>query len=650
MSSSKSLLCLAAVGALTLTTQCHSGGGGAALKGNAAFRAAAVSAYQSLGAGAGYPYAALKVASPEGAGPLGGASQPLGTGSVGIPTAGTLYPADSPGALTLVPALNLYAADASFNGDVVTLAFFSDSAGAQPAGSVVVTLPPSANGSVDFTSYPDQVKVAINITGGSLPSTGNVLVTFTGASGANTMTGSLTIKSAIKLDLDLTLSDALDVGGSITVTQNGEVMKCANVTGAITDDLTCDLTVAPYGWTGTGTFNLLTGQMTLKVNMSGSAATAGSDGNGGLILGYSDGTSDSIADADDAPLSGSASGSDGGSDGGRGKDAGMPMDGGVQTGGTYGTTGQAYASIIALNNMSQILGTVTPVDGGAAASVFAPSLAALATSLGSGRASGMNNLGQIVGVSADAHAIYWATPSDTPTTLSETGFTAVTPFAITDDGQIIGRGTQGTTQLDIYWATPTSMPAALMKSSDDAVPFMPPALGVSDQGQIVGYYYSLSGNNYHLLYWPTVNDMPTVLPNIGVTGAFHMNHVPQIIGDNYSITNCIGPNYLSSLTAQPITLPASSNDSGCGDYITFGINNKGLIVGTAAYGDLYHQHAVYWKNGQIGDLNDVLPSGLSYYLQTAVAVNDSGQIACTVGSLPDASAPGDAPFVIVTLQ
>ncbi len=636
------------------------------LKGNAAFRAAAISSAQSLGSGVAGPFAALKIVSPE------GSKSALGTSSLSLSDISSmLFPSDTPtpGALTLVPGLNLYAGEASFSGDVATVTFYSDAAGTQPAGTVSMSLPSGAGAldsatGVAYSSYPEQIKIVINITGGNLPSVGNFVLNFSGSSGANTLTGSMTIHSAITLTLDLSLNDSQGVGGTITVVQNGETMVCKGVSGGLLDNIFCDATMSPGGWIGTGTFNLLNGTIDLNLSNSTGSASASIDSSGALNITYGDGTKETVAHPDQAQLvSSSSSGGnnvDGGGDGSANvNDGGASVtDGGIKfTSGSVGFTGQAYAAVVQIGNDGQILGTVTPQGGGAAQYVFAPSFAATALSLGTGIGYGLTDTGKVLGATtldATSSALIWNDPGNSPpTTLDGTGYTSVIAYAMTDAGQIIGRGKVGSNSFELIWSSASATAALLPMPSNFAVPFQAPLMGVSYDGQLVGWEFMLN-ENYHVLYWSSPTTMPTVLTSAASAfSQYFINQKGQIAGNNYAVTNCIGPTYQDSPTSVAVTLPSIyPNDHGCGDYINAGLNNKGVVVGTAAAEDLYHTHAVIWQNDVLTDLNTLVPTGQSYYLSVGVAINDHNQVACQTLPLDyDMAVPtGDQPFAIVTLQ
>lgn len=58
------------------------------------------------------------------------------------------------------------------------------------------------------------------------------------------------------------------------------------------------------------------------------------------------------------------------------------------------------------------------------------------------------------------------------------------------------------------------------------------------------------------------------------------------------------------------------------------INNFGKVVGTGDinYPDITVSHAFLWENGELKDLNTLLPSGSGWTLEKANAINDFGWI------------------------
>ena len=202
--------------------------------------------------------------------------------------------------LAFLPLLNLYGGH-RFNGNVLTIFFYSDSAGTQSAGNVTVTLPANTTDPLDptsYASYPANITIALNITGGNLPCTGNLAVSFTGGTGANTMTGTNTLtKDNVVFDLNLALDNQMNATGSVTIKESGATIEATNVKGRVYAYLTCDVKINPYGWTGTGTLNLIQGSMTVSVNTGTGTSTAASDSLGSLNINYADGTHEIVVNA-----------------------------------------------------------------------------------------------------------------------------------------------------------------------------------------------------------------------------------------------------------------------------------------------------------------------------------------------------------------
>jgi 6-phosphogluconolactonase (cycloisomerase 2 family) len=260
------------------------------LEGDPAFHASAVAGSQALGAGVAYPFAALQLGSPS--------NSLVHTLSAMIPHALVGSRAGLQAALTFSPELDLYTDGGILKGNVYTIGFFEDAAGTQPAGTAVLTLPADVTDPTDPTSYgtyPALVTAKINLTAGNVPCKGNVAISFTDDSGANSMTGTMTLtRTDVVFSLDLALASTFDVSGSITVKENGATLLLTNVMGVVSGPLTCDLTIDPYGWTGTGTIDLLTGALTANVETGAGTSSVSADDLQSLGIDYADGAQEIV--------------------------------------------------------------------------------------------------------------------------------------------------------------------------------------------------------------------------------------------------------------------------------------------------------------------------------------------------------------------
>jgi 6-phosphogluconolactonase (cycloisomerase 2 family) len=277
---------------------------GSLLQGNPAFRAGAVAGYQALGAGVSYTVAALKLALPSGS-PLNNLTSANVPAVLRKANAIRRAGAQVSPTYSFMPELNLYTDNGIINGNVVTIGYFIDSAGTTPAGAVTITYPADIDTSdpTNYPSYPAVVEIAINITGGNIPCVGNIQVIFTGASGANTITGTNTLtNNGVVFNLGLALSDQFQVSGSITVEESGATLLLTNVQGnMLSPPYTCDITAEPYGWTGTGSIDIFTGAISASLNTGTGTSTAASDGTN-LDINYADGTQEIVVNAPSAPL------------------------------------------------------------------------------------------------------------------------------------------------------------------------------------------------------------------------------------------------------------------------------------------------------------------------------------------------------------
>ena len=158
------------------------------LQGNQAFHASAVASYQSVGAGVAYPFQALELSSPTGSLIHGKAIKRNLLHSFGPSLNKSKSSlADS---IYFFSNLNLYG-EVQHNGNIYTIAFYTNAAATQSAGSAKLTLPTNITNPTDptsYASYPANILMEINVTAGNLPCKGSVQIVFAGQSGANTIT------------------------------------------------------------------------------------------------------------------------------------------------------------------------------------------------------------------------------------------------------------------------------------------------------------------------------------------------------------------------------------------------------------------------------------------------------------------------------
>jgi hypothetical protein len=578
------------------------------LQGNQAFHAGAIAGYQAVGAGVSYPFKALQLASP-----TGSAIRSLAVTNLFSSTNGSkalMHTSKITDSLAFVPYLNLYGGD-RFNGNVLTMFFYSDAAGTQSAGNVTVTLPANTTDPLDptsFASYPANIAIAINITAGNLPCTGNLVIGFTNGTGANTMTGTNTLtKDNVVFSLNLALDNQFNVSGSVTITESGATIEATNVKGKLNGSLTCDVRISPYGWTGTGILNLVKGSMTVNVNTGSGTSTATSDSLGSLNINYADGTheivvnplSGGLASANSTPASITAT-------------SGSSQSAEIST--AFSSPLIATVKDQSNNLISGVIVTFTAPSSGQSCTFTGGVTKITATTNAQGQAQvgitanatagSYNVTASVAGVAATAtfsltntntssnpNAVYYD-----PLIYNNTQRTIVT---INNNGQSIGN-LGGSTKVPVYWATPTAQPNTLQIPVGDTLVTL---TSLNDNGEIVGYGYTIA-NSYRVnpIYWSNSTAQPQKLAVPGDTNdvevyATSINNSGHILGyGTIAIGYAVDGLYWASATAQPQMLQRPAGVAGVWTGISkCNIYSNDQIIGTVWSQEIYSSIA-FWSS------------------------------------------------------
>ena len=602
------------------------------LTGKQAVRAAVTSGYQSFRAAVNYPFAGLQLALPPGSKfRLTNTGTAKRAASADRTTRATpIYDAD----------LGLYEA-VSTSGNVTTINFYSDAAGTQGAGVSTLTAPSGGTVGANYATYPAVIQITQNITGGNIPCQGSGTITINGSSGANTINGTLNLpKTGLKVTANLTLSDAGQVGGTVTIVGNGQTITMTNLSGPFPGDLVGQVAVAPDGTTGSGTINLLSGKFTVSLTTKNGQASSSSDGSGALNITFPDGVGEKLT----APL-GIVAGTDPNA---------TPTPSPTATPTTKPTAGPTptpttpqtvvFNAPVALNFQPKGINnggafaawsSSTTAPSGSYASGPTAALQALPLVASGGQNVGalplaLNNngalIGYIPGLGVNA-AVYWN--SATATAQMPAGGSNASLIGINDNGALIGGesffGGGVLIQNGLFWPGVSQASTPLKPVSGDTI--VGP-LALNNANQMIGYSGKFTTSN-RPVYWSSPTATPTLLASPLSSQFTNMGLNAK---GNIFLTNVEGQTqFYSSSSAQPLTLPAlvaRANNAGG----AVGMNAAGVLVGasysTTPIPGFNHVdvHAVRWVNGQVQDLNALIPANSGWALEYAQGINDSGTI------------------------
>ena len=309
-----------------------------------------------------------------------------------------------------------------------------------------------------------------------------------------------------------------------------------------------------------------------------------------------------------------------------------PPSGGSGTGGSSGTGGGSAAAYsvqelanfpgggVSMNINAQITGT-----GGMHAWIWSNGQVTDLGTLGGPGSYGqaINDSGQVAGVSGISttnsylHAFLYS--GGKMTDLGTLGGNTSIASGMNNSGQVVG-----------YSETGSNPPAShgfvySNGNMQDLTPNVPvPSAGraINDSGVIVGYI-SPTGGNAQATMWVNGVAQPLINDTAHQSMAFAISNTQYVAGI-YGTSNFTQHafRWFSGTLTDLGTLP--NRDASQGN----AVNDAGIVVGSSyIYGKPPQNEAAFiYQNGQMQDLNSLIPPDSGWVLTSAAAINNKGQI------------------------
>jgi probable HAF family extracellular repeat protein len=289
-----------------------------------------------------------------------------------------------------------------------------------------------------------------------------------------------------------------------------------------------------------------------------------------------------------------------------------------------GTLGGTESEAFAISKNGQIAGEAwLPGDSGNDAfRSFKGAMKDLGT-LGGSYSSGygINNRGQVVGESLLAgdkldHAFLYS--GTLMTDLGTIGGSYSLAWGINNHSAVVGETEFNANSSDVHAFVYTNTVMTDLGVLGNGL--VSHAYAINDSGQVVGESGIDSSNTTHAFLYSN-----GVMHNLGTlggdsSGAYAVNDKGDVTGWSALPS---GKNVAFIYSGGTMRQVGGSLG---GDTYAYGINDRQQIVGVSHLGSGSLRHAIFIENGQMYDLNNLIPAGSGWVLEEAYAINDSGQI------------------------
>lgn len=264
----------------------------------------------------------------------------------------------------------------------------------------------------------------------------------------------------------------------------------------------------------------------------------------------------------------------------------------------------------AINDMGAVVGYGSSSEGNRAFLWSGSSLSNLGALPGAFTSSAhdINNAGTVVG-SSNSKAIIWQQGS-----MSELNGLPNASYShangINQSGQVIGTS-EGQA---VVWNQGQIKPLGTLSQGWVSV-----GLDINDSGASIGTAYSPSYHAHAMLWAASTSTVLIGLAGSTDSGAIALNNAGVVVGYSGAANRDQAVAWENG--AARLLAPVIGGAGGR----AYDINDDGQIVGFSDFNSTFH--ATSWQDGQAYDLNDWLVNGQGWFLEQALSINASGQIA-----------------------
>ncbi len=283
-----------------------------------------------------------------------------------------------------------------------------------------------------------------------------------------------------------------------------------------------------------------------------------------------------------------------------------------------GTLGGSGSRAIDINDNGQVVGTSSDSNYNSQAFLWDSTSGIRSldpNGIGSSSANKINNNGQVVG-SKNSRAFLWDSVNGLQNLATLPNDSFSTANAINDKGQVVGSLQNSSGSQTFLWDSVNGLQnLGTLNGYDGTSP-----RDINNNGEVVGFASYNPNRSLRAVLWDSSKGIQDLggLSRFNTNLANSINDTGTVVGSS-SITDRISNAFLWDSTKGIQNLGTLDGDIGSS---ARDINNLGQVVGITSF----NRRPVLWENGIITDLNTLIDPSSGWRLQSAVAINNKGQI------------------------